>query len=53
MQAIPQNLLEIAAIKPNTAYLQHCKQAGIKPHPAQFLKLSLSCLLNFSQMKKT
>ncbi len=34
--AIPPNLLEIANTESNSAYMRHCKQAGIKPHPARF-----------------
>jgi DNA modification methylase len=34
--AIPPNLLEFANTDSNGHYLQACKQAGIKPHPARF-----------------
>jgi DNA modification methylase len=34
--AIPPNLLEIANTESNSAYLRHCKAAGVKPHPARF-----------------
>lgn len=36
--AIPPNLLEIANTESNSPYLKHCKEAGIKPHPARFPK---------------
>ena len=34
--AIPPNLLEIANTESNSAYLQRCKAAEIRPHPARF-----------------
>ena len=34
--AIPPNLLAIPNTDSNSTYLQHCKQRGIKPHPARF-----------------
>ncbi|QLE54649.1 site-specific DNA-methyltransferase [Nostoc sp. TCL26-01] len=34
--AIPPNLLEIANTESNSAYLQRCKAARVKPHPARF-----------------
>lgn len=34
--AIPPNLLEIANTDSNSFYLQACRQAGKKPHPARF-----------------
>ncbi|MDZ8188937.1 MAG: site-specific DNA-methyltransferase [Nostoc sp. ChiSLP02] len=34
--AIPPNLIEIANTESNSAYLQRCKRAEIKPHPARF-----------------
>lgn len=34
--AIPPNLITLANTESNSAYLQACKSAGIKPHPARF-----------------
>jgi site-specific DNA-methyltransferase (cytosine-N4-specific) len=34
--AIPANLIEIAHTKSNSAYLQRCKTAETRPHPAGF-----------------
>ncbi len=34
--AIPPNLLAIPNTESNSAYLKHCKQHGIKPHPARY-----------------
>ena len=34
--SIPPNLLEFANTDSNGRYLQECKRAGIKPHPARF-----------------
>ncbi|MCC9167429.1 DNA-methyltransferase [Pontibacter harenae] len=36
--AIPANLLELANTESNSSYMQRCKAAGIKPHPARFPK---------------
>lgn len=34
--AIPPNLIELANTDSNSNYLQACRNAGIKPHPARF-----------------
>ncbi len=34
--AIPPNLIELANTDSNSNYLQSCRKAGIKPHPARF-----------------
>lgn len=34
--AIPSNLLQISNTESNSAYLRHCKAAGIEGHPARF-----------------
>lgn len=34
--AIPPNVLEIANTESNSKYLQRCREAGMKPHPARF-----------------
>lgn len=34
--AIPPNLLAIPNTESNSAYLQYCKEKGIRPHPARF-----------------
>jgi DNA modification methylase len=34
--AIPPNLIELANTDSNSTYLQACRNAGIKPHPARF-----------------
>lgn len=34
--SIPPNLIQIANTESNSAYLRHCKELGIKPHPARY-----------------
>jgi site-specific DNA-methyltransferase (cytosine-N4-specific) len=34
--AIPPNLIELANTDSNSSYLQLCRNAGLKPHPARF-----------------
>jgi site-specific DNA-methyltransferase (cytosine-N4-specific) len=34
--AIPPNLIALANTESNSAYLRHCKEHGIAPHPARF-----------------
>ena len=34
--AIPPNLIALAHTESNSAYLEHCKAQGLKPHPARF-----------------
>lgn len=34
--AIPPNLLTVSNTESNSRYLQRCREAGIKPHPARF-----------------
>ncbi len=45
--SIPANLLQYSNTESNSLYLRHCKEMGMKPHPARFPRALPDFFINF------
>jgi site-specific DNA-methyltransferase (cytosine-N4-specific) len=45
--AVPPNVLELGNNDSNSAYMKHCLEAGLKPHPAKFPKKFAEFFIRF------